>query len=228
MKRPRLLVFGLAFTILSPCFARETVYLRTGFSFEVDSHVLENGTFLFHVGTGTLEFSSADVVRIEALPELQSGQLPSAAVSDSQTPDQILDEAAYLQGLDEDFVRSVAKVESGFRQEAISRKGAIGLMQLMPATAAQLGVRADQPLDNAKGGAKYLRELLIRYRGNSALALAAYNAGPEAVARYGGIPPYAETRRYVMLVLREYNRQLKAKAESAGRALASSKPSATN
>lgn len=229
MRRPRFLAFGLVFAILSPCLAKETVYLKTGFSFEVESHVLEDGAFLCHVGTGTLEFPANDVLRIEALPEAKNSQLPSAVVSDSsQTPEQILNEAAYLQGLDEDFVRSVAKVESGLRQEAVSRKGAIGLMQLMPGTAAELGVRPDQPLDNAKGGAKYLRELLIRYHGNSVLALAAYNAGPEAVARYGGVPPYAETQHYVMLVLREYNRQVKARAQSTAQTVRASKPSATN
>jgi soluble lytic murein transglycosylase-like protein len=85
-------------------------------------------------------------------------------------------------------------------------------MQLMPATASALGVNAKLAEQNAQGGAKFLRELLIRYRGNATLALAAYNAGPGAVEKYKGVPPYRETRRYIVKVLREYARQ----ASSAG------------
>jgi soluble lytic murein transglycosylase-like protein len=157
---------------------------------------------------------------------------------DTQQPDSILNHAAYAEGLDEDFVHSVAKVESGLRQTAVSKKGAIGLMQLMPSTAAELGVDPTRAPDNAQGGAMYLRDLLIRYRGNSALALAAYNAGPGAVARFGGVPPYEETRRYVVLVLREYGRRLHARKTTLARQIApnpivsrntaSNRPTATN
>jgi soluble lytic murein transglycosylase-like protein len=80
-------------------------------------------------------------------------------------------------------------------------------MQLIPSTAAELGVNANQADENARGGAKYLRTLLLRYHGDSVLALAAYNAGPGAVDKFGGVPPYEETRRYVLKVLREYERQ---------------------
>jgi soluble lytic murein transglycosylase-like protein len=106
-----------------------------------------------------------------------------------------------------DLVRSVAKVESGLRQTAVSPKGAVGLMQLMPGTAATLGISASSPQGNAVGGARYLRQLLLQYHGDAALALAAYNAGPGSVARYGGVPPYSETRRYVVKVLEEYARE---------------------
>jgi len=133
-----------------------------------------------------------------------------------------------MQGLDEDFVGSVAKVESGLRQTAISKKGAIGLMQLMPSTAAELRVNPTRAPENAKGGAMYLRDLLIRYQGNSALALAAYNAGPGAVAKFGGVPPFEETRRYIVLVLREYGRRVQAKKTATARQISTSKPSATN
>jgi soluble lytic murein transglycosylase-like protein len=115
----------------------------------------------------------------------------------------MLHQAALAQGLTPELVRSVAKAESGLRPDAISPKGAVGLMQLMPGTAAALHVAADNPAENAKGGATYLRQLLLQYNGNAALALAAYNAGPSAVARYGGVPPYPETRRYVVRVLTE-------------------------
>lgn len=208
------------------CFAREAVYLKTGFSLEVDSHTQREQTLVLQIGAGTLEFSADEVARIESIP---AATVPAAINSpvESPTPKDILNRAADIQGLDEEFVRSVAKVESGLRQEAISRKGAIGLMQLMPSTAAELGVHAEQAADNARGGAKYLRDLLIRYHSNSVLALAAYNAGPEAVAKFGGLPPYPETRRYVLLVLREYERELKAKARAIPTAVGANKTSAT-
>jgi soluble lytic murein transglycosylase-like protein len=110
--------------------------------------------------------------------------------------------------LDVDLLASVIKAESGWNVHAVSRTGAQGLMQLMPATAAGLGVtdsfRADQ---NINGGTAYLDELLVKYHDHLALALAAYNAGPAAVDKYHGIPPYRETRVYVARVIREFNRR---------------------
>jgi soluble lytic murein transglycosylase-like protein len=111
--------------------------------------------------------------------------------------------AAARHGLAPELVESVIRVESNFEARAVSPKGARGLMQLMPATAAKLGVRnVFDVRQNIEGGVRHLRHLVDRYGGNLALALAAYNAGVEAVGRYGGIPPYAETRAYVTRVLR--------------------------
>lgn len=110
-------------------------------------------------------------------------------------------EAARQQGVREDLVRAVAVQESGLRQEARSPKGAVGVMQLMPATARALGVDALDLRQNVQGGVAYLSSLLTRFEGNTALALAAYNAGPGAVLRYGGTPPFSETRDYVRQVL---------------------------
>ncbi len=110
-------------------------------------------------------------------------------------------------GLDPWLVRAVIRVESGENPRAVSPKGAVGLMQLMPATARELGVESPfHPRDNIRGGVAYLRELLDRYGGRLELALAAYNAGPAAVDRYGGVPPFPETRRFVERVLDLYRR----------------------
>ncbi|OQC42323.1 MAG: Soluble lytic murein transglycosylase precursor [Acidobacteria bacterium ADurb.Bin051] len=116
--------------------------------------------------------------------------------------EEMIDLHAAAQGLDPTLVRAVIQVESGYDPRALSRKGAMGLMQLMPATA-ELLVVADpwDPAENIRGGTTYLRAMLDRF-GSRELALAAYNAGPEAVARYGGVPPYAETEAYVERVLR--------------------------
>jgi soluble lytic murein transglycosylase-like protein len=102
----------------------------------------------------------------------------------------------------------VMRAESGFNPAAVSPKGAIGLMQLMPATARDLGVDPTRPAENADGGARYLRDLLARYEDRPdqvLLALAAYNAGPAAVDRYHGVPPYRETHEYIIRVLKAWN-----------------------
>ena len=102
------------------------------------------------------------------------------------------------------LIHSVIKVESNYNAHAISNKGALGLMQLIPSTARRFGVsNVFNPVENIEGGAKYLRYLLDLYAGNYPLALAAYNAGEAAVARYGGVPPFAETQNYVILVRRQ-------------------------
>jgi soluble lytic murein transglycosylase-like protein len=119
--------------------------------------------------------------------------------------ERLVAEAAQRHGLDPALVRAVVGVESGFQPEAVSSKGAQGLMQLMPATARDLGVIDPfDPAANLDGGSRYLSSLVARYEGDLTKALAAYNAGMGAVARHGGVPPYAETRRYVQKVLGRY------------------------
>jgi soluble lytic murein transglycosylase-like protein len=164
------------------------------------------------VGSGDIEFPSADIASIQPLsePAAVSG-VPGKTEKVREDPEVVVGKAADRAGVDRDFVRSVARIESDFRQEAVSNKGAIGLMQIMPSTAKYLHVDAMQEQQNALGGAKYLRMLLLRYHGNSALALAAYNAGPAAVDRYAGVPPYKETRNYIVKVTRAYD-QLRLKS----------------
>lgn len=114
---------------------------------------------------------------------------------------------AMRKNLDPLLVKAVIQVESGENPTAVSSKGAMGLMQLMPATARQMGVQDPfKPQENVAGGVKYLAQMVDRFRGRLDLALAAYNAGPNAVVRYGGIPPYPETRNYVTRVLDAYRR----------------------
>jgi soluble lytic murein transglycosylase-like protein len=115
------------------------------------------------------------------------------------TYDDLIVEHAQLHGIRPDLVRAVVQVESAYNPRATSPKGAMGLMQLMPATARQFGVRnAYNPTENVRAGVAYLRQLLDRYNNNEELALAAYNAGPGAVDKYGErVPPYRETRNYV-------------------------------
>ncbi len=110
--------------------------------------------------------------------------------------------ASSRHGVDPALVKAVIRAESGFRSDAVSRTGAQGLMQLMPGTARALGVDATDPAQCVDGGVRYLKQQLDRFGGDTKLALAAYNAGPGSVAKYGGVPPYAETQRYVNDVLR--------------------------
>jgi soluble lytic murein transglycosylase-like protein len=118
--------------------------------------------------------------------------------------------------LDPDFINSVIHAESGFNTRAVSPKGAQGLMQLMPGTASKLGVsNAFDPRANVEGGTRYLSELLQRYNFDVIKALAAYNAGPQRVQQYGGVPPYYETRAYVARIVRDYNRKKIAERKAA-------------
>lgn len=125
----------------------------------------------------------------------------------STNVDEIIEVFSEKYGVDEDFIKAIIKQESGFNPKATSKKGAMGLMQLMPKTAKALGVvDAYNPSQNIEGGVKHLKGLLDSYNGDKELALAAYNAGSGAVRKYGGIPPYKETQNYVKSIMSSYNK----------------------
>jgi len=131
---------------------------------------------------------------------LPQADAPPAASPPAQVQ-QAIAESAERHAVSAPLAQAVAWQESRFRQDVVSPKGALGVMQLMPATARTLGVDALDLKGNVEGGVAYLQQMLARFGGDLPRALAAYNAGPEAVQRYGGVPPYAETRAYVRAIL---------------------------
>jgi soluble lytic murein transglycosylase-like protein len=174
----------------------------------------------------------AAVVQPAAVPSTQPGAIqssvPASAAINQATPakaasnvdlDQVVREASNKNRLDPDFVNSVIKAESNFKTHAISRKGAQGLMQLMPGTAAQLGV-ADpfDPKANVEAGTAHLSALLDQYHDDPIKALAAYNAGAHRVKQYNGVPPYEETRAYIAKIVRDFNAKKRAQMKAAAAA----------
>jgi soluble lytic murein transglycosylase-like protein len=152
----------------------------------------------------------------------KSASAPISHVSSGFAPhpkanlSEVVNEASGRYRLDPDLVNSVIKAESGFNVRAVSPKGARGLMQLMPGTASQLGVpNAFDAQANVDGGTKYLRELLEKYNFDLVKALAAYNAGPQRVEHFGGVPPYYETRAYVARIVRDFNKKKVAQQKAA-------------
>jgi soluble lytic murein transglycosylase-like protein len=188
----------------------EFAVLSSGGRLHIDRHETAGDRIRFYIGDSVAEISAAKVARFEAddytppppaapaaAPAIEGPQPASLAAPAALSPAELADRAADKYGLPRWLVRSVMKNESGFSPHAVSPKGAIGLMQLMPGTAQTLGANPADPAQNADAGARYLRDLLQKYDGGLWHALAAYNAGPGAVDKYRGIPPYAETVRYI-------------------------------
>lgn len=211
-------------SVLSSAYAAERVTLANGFSLDCNHHATVDGRVRLYTSTDAdsyIEFPPADILSVQTIPAPPppASDQPSRSVPPKGamrntvlTPadlHQMLVSAGQANNLDVDLLASVVKEESGGNSQAVSHAGARGLMQLMPATASDLGVKDSfQPIDNVQGGSAYLDALLTRYHDNLALALAAYNAGPAAVERYHGIPPYRETRVYVARVIHEFNRRV--------------------
>lgn len=196
----------------------EEIVLHTGFRITALKIESRGDSLIVHTDSGTLELPRSTVASIEKLdPAPLPPPSPQASPIINQplkppapsTPLEQIRHAAEGHGLPAEFVLSVAKVESALRPAALSPKGAIGVMQLMPATAQSLGVDPHDQAQNIEGGARLLRDLLVKYQNypdQVYRALSAYNAGEGAVSRYNGIPPYQETRHYVEKVLNEFDR----------------------
>jgi len=185
-------------------FAGESVVLANGARLHVDRHEIDGALIRLYNGEGYLQMGAAQVQGFEAdevAPAVAAPvallPAPAPVVVPPPSPKELADAAADKYGLPRKLVRSVMAAESGFAPQAVSPKGAIGLMQLMPATALNLGVDPNDPVQNVDAGARYLRDLLVKYDGYLWHALAAYNAGPGAVDKYKGVPPYGETIHYV-------------------------------
>jgi soluble lytic murein transglycosylase-like protein len=156
-----------------------------------------------------------------ASPELAGAGAPAPASAGSSAYDATISQVAAREGLDPAVLHGLIQQESGFDPSARSSAGALGLTQLMPSTAASLGVAEPlNPTQSIEGGARYLKEMLERFGGNTADALAAYNAGAGAVEQYGGVPPYAETQEYVAKVMANANAYRQASATSAATTVA--------
>ena len=213
MIKPSLLLCWLALPPLVPALhAAEDITLRNGFNLRCDHREETGGRVRLFTNPGSdnfVEVDAAEIASVDLVPD------PPAAPASSTQPKltdadvhELIAQAGANHNLDVDLLASVVRAESGGNIHAVSRAGAQGLMQLMPRTAAQMGVTDSfRPDQNINGGTAYLDALLVKYHDHLALALAAYNAGPAAVDKYHGIPPYRETRIYVARVIREFNRR---------------------
>jgi soluble lytic murein transglycosylase-like protein len=189
--------------------AGEYAVLASGARLYADHHEADGAKITLFTKTGSTELDAVQVVHFEpddAVPAPPAAPAKSAAASTTDLKELIAN-AARKYGLPPALVRAVAAAESGYRAEAVSPKGAIGPMQLMPATARILGADPRNPEQNVDAGTRYLRDLLMKYDGRLFHALAAYNAGPGAVEKYDGIPPYRETRSYILNVWRKSQKQ---------------------
>jgi transglycosylase-like protein with SLT domain len=237
---------GAAIAILAlaalPCSASDVAVLKNGFSIRHERREVVGDVTRLYVnadGSSYVDVPTAEIEHFEAAPELPaslpfinpSGGAPAVSpfarsVQSGQhglNLDEVINTASGRYRLDPDLVNSVIKAESGFNVRAVSPKGAQGLMQLMPGTASALGVgNAFDPRANVEGGAKYLRELLERNNFDLVKALAAYNAGPQRVEQFGGVPPFYETRAYVARVVKDFNKKKVAQKKVASTKTASS------
>jgi hypothetical protein len=213
----------LAVALLArPATAAELAILRNGFSIRHEHRLVMGTTTRLFLDADDSSFTDVPTAEITGYEKDLSLSLPLPAPADSHASipapsgsaksapapalNQVVNSASAAYHLDPDLVNSVIHAESGFNSHAVSPKGARGLMQLMPGTANQLGVNdAFDPQANVTGGSRYLRELLERYNFDLVKALAAYNAGPQRVEQYRGVPPFRETRAYVARIVHEYN-----------------------
>jgi soluble lytic murein transglycosylase-like protein len=197
--------------LVAPAFAGEYAVLTSGMRMRIDRHESDAGVVRLYSQQGFTEVPESAIERFEADDYVAPPPVPApapVAVTEAKAPPRdpkiMVREAAGKYALPPAFVESVAKVESAMKPNAVSPKGAIGVMQLMPGTAKMLAADPNDPEQNIDAGTRLLRELLIKYNGDVAKALAAYNAGSGAVDKYNGVPPYPETQSYVGKVIEGY------------------------
>jgi soluble lytic murein transglycosylase-like protein len=203
------LLFGVLIAL--PAFAGEYAVLSTGFRIHAERHEVDGANLKLFTKDGVIEVPANSVSSFEKEEYVEPPPIAAAAPAPppapkSTDPRTLVKEAALRNSLPPAFVTSVARAESAMRQSAISPKGAIGVMQLMPGTAKALDADPHDTEQNIDAGTRLLKELLIKYDGDVVKALAAYNAGPGAVAKYNGLPPYRETQDYVNRVIRDYQK----------------------
>jgi len=196
----------LSLFLALPAWAGEYAVLANGFRIHAERHETAGASVRLYTKDGVTEVPTDSVASFEAEEYIAPSVAPPKVdaplpVRDTRT---LVRDAALRSGLPPSLVESVARVESALRPEAISPKGALGVMQLMPATARKLDADPRDTAQNIDAGARLLRELLIKYGGDVVKALSAYNAGEGAVDRYRGMPPYRETQDYVDKVIRTY------------------------
>ncbi len=203
----------LLFLACLPVCAADIAVLQTGARLRADRIEKTVTQYILYTAGGLIELPAAAVESIEHIddPLPPPAPAPPAAPSaPAPTPRQLIDEAAARHGLPPAIVHALAATESAYQQKAISPKGAIGVMQLMPATARALDADPHDLAANIDAGTRLLRELLLKYQNDPnpvRRALAAYNAGEGAVERYQGVPPYRETQQYVEKVIQRYYQQ---------------------
>ena len=214
-----------------PCLASDSAILRNGFSIRHERRqIIGTVTRLYIDGdqSSFVDIPTAEIDHFESIPDSPTPPTnpPPPTLPHSFDLTQAVNDASGTYRLDPDLVTSVIRAESGFNVRAVSPKGAQGLMQLMPQTASQLGVKnAFDPQANVEAGTRYLRELLERYNFDLIKALAAYNAGPQRVEQYNGVPPYYETKAYVARIVRDFNK--KKLAAKSSKPSSAKKPTAT-
>lgn len=207
--KPLLVALLLAF-LAAPALRAEYVVLRSGQRLTVTGYQLIGDKYRLQMSGGFVEVPSADVVAIEPEERFTPVAVPvqPAALGQNVKFGEFIRSAATRFHVDADLISSVIAIESNFNPKAVSRRNARGLMQLIPDTANRLGVRnVFDPAENIDAGTRYLGELLHRYDNDLILALAAYNAGPERVQKYGRVPPFAETQSYVRKVKHTYDQR---------------------
>lgn len=198
-----------------PLAAGDTAALVTGQRLEADRIEREGSRYVLYLGGGRIELEASEVAEVERgpalAPEPAALVVVDATPARALTPRELVTEAARRHGLPPEFVHSVAMAESAYQPKAVSPKGAIGVMQLMPGTARYLEADPHDVEQNIDAGTRLLRELLLKYQHEPdpvRRALAAYNAGEGAVRKYNGVPPYRETLNYVEKVIGKYWEQV--------------------